>query len=255
MIYGYARISRKTQDINRQIRNINEAYPDAVIFQEAFTGRVKSTSRPEWNKLYKNIRSGDTLVFDSVSRMSRNAEDGIKVYFELFDRGVNLVFLNERHIDTDAYKKALENSGIKVDFSDENKTAENTLIKDIIEALNKFMRAKASDDIFKAFEQSEKEVEDLSKRTKGGIETARINGKQIGQKQGAKLTTKKSIEAKKKIEKYSRDFNGFLPDAEVIKLTGLSRNTYYKYKSEMKQLHGFEIEIDGEIHDIEVPKY
>ncbi|MBQ6360957.1 MAG: recombinase family protein [Lachnospiraceae bacterium] len=235
MIYGYARISRKTQDINRQIRSINEAYPNAIIFQEAFTGRVRSTSRPEWNKLYKNVRSGDTLVFDSVSRMSRNAEDGIRVYFELFDRGVNLIFLNERHIDTDAYKKALENSGIKVAFSDENETAENTLIRDIIEALNKFMRAKASDDIIKAFEQSEKEVEDNSKRTKGGIETARINGKQIGQKPGAKLTTKKSVEAKKQIEKYSKDFNGTLSDADVMKLTGLSRNTYYKYKRELKE--------------------
>ena len=234
MIYGYARISRKTQDINRQIRSISEAFPNAVIFQEAFTGTVRSTSRPEWSKLYKKVRSGDTLVFDSVSRMSRNAEDGIKVYFELFDRGVNLVFLNERHIDTSAYKKALENSGIKVDLSDENKTAENTLIKDIVEALNRFMRSKASDDIIKAFEQSEKEVKDLSKRTKGGIETARINGKQIGQQKGRKLTTKKSIESKKLIQQHSKDFDGTLDDACVMKLTGLSRNTYYKYKKALK---------------------
>ena len=46
------------------------------------------------------------------------------------------------------------------------------------------------------FEQSEKEVQDLHRRTAEGIETARLRGKQIGQKQGTKLTTKKSIEAK-----------------------------------------------------------
>lgn len=35
-------------------------------------------------------------------------------------------------------------------------------------------------------------------------------------------------------EQYSKDFNGTLDDACVMKLTGLSRNTYYKYKRELK---------------------
>ena len=60
-----------------------------------------------------------------------------------------------------------------------------------------------------------------------------MNGKQIGQKKGIKLTTKKSIVAKEQIKKYSKDFDGTLKDIEVIKITGLSRNTYYKYKKEL----------------------
>ena len=39
-IYGYARISRKTQNIERQVRNISEAFPDAKISQEAYTGKM-----------------------------------------------------------------------------------------------------------------------------------------------------------------------------------------------------------------------
>ena len=74
----------------------------------------------------------------------------------------------------------------------------------------------------------------MHQRTKAGIETARLNGKQIGQKQGAKLTTKKSIEAKKQIRKHSKDFNGTLSDADCMKLIGLARNTFYKYKRELK---------------------
>ena len=35
--YGYARISTKRQSINRQIRNILDVSPDAIIFQEVFT--------------------------------------------------------------------------------------------------------------------------------------------------------------------------------------------------------------------------
>ena len=86
-----------------------------------------------------------------------------------------------------------------------------------------------------AFEQSEKEVEDLHQRVKEGLETARLNGKQIGIEKGRKLTTKKSVAAKAEIKKFSKDFEGTLDDAAVMKITGLARNTYYKYKKEMKE--------------------
>ena len=56
---------------------------------------------------------------------------------------------------------------------------------------------------------------------------------QIGQKKGAKLTTKKSIEAKKIIREKCKDFSGSNNDIDCMKLTGLSRNTYYKYKREI----------------------
>lgn len=226
MVYGYCRISRAKQSIERQIRNIKAVYPDAVIIQEVFT-RTR-LDRKEWQKLYKAVKAGDTIVFDSVSRMSGNADDGFNAYEELYNRGISLVFLKEPHINTDTYKQALESNikltGGSVDF--------------ILEGVNKYLMALAKEQIRLAFLQSEKEVEDLHQRTKEGIETARINGKQIGQKQGTKLTTKKSISAKEEIVKYSKDFSGTLADADVMKLTGLSRNTYYKYKRELKEEQG-----------------
>ena len=76
-IYGYCRISTAKQSIERQIRNIKAEYPTAHIVQEAYTGT--SIFRPEWLKLYRILKSGDTVVFDSVSRMSRNAEEGFTV--------------------------------------------------------------------------------------------------------------------------------------------------------------------------------
>ena len=36
--YGYCRISRKEQNIERQVRNIQREYPEAVIVREAYTG-------------------------------------------------------------------------------------------------------------------------------------------------------------------------------------------------------------------------
>ena len=122
------------------------------------------------------------------------------------------------------YKKALQN----------NVSLTSTNVDYILEGVNKYLMALAKEQIKLAFEQSEKEVEDLHQRTKEGIAAARLNGKQIGQKQGAKLITKKSIEAKKQIQKHIKDFDGTLSDVDCMKLTGLARNTYYKYKREMK---------------------
>lgn len=221
-IYGYCRISTKQQSIERQIRNIKAKYDNAVIVQEAFTGT--KIDRPEWNKLYKRMNAGDTIVFDSVSRMSRNADEGFNLYEELYNKGIELVFLKEPHINTSTYKKALQN----------NVSMTGTTVDYILEGVNKYLMALAKEQIRLAFEQSEKEVQDLHQRTKEGIETARLNGKQIGQKRGAKLITKKSVKAKELIIKHSKDFNGTLSDVDCMKLIGLARNTYYKYKRELK---------------------
>lgn len=222
-MYGYCRISQKKQSIERQIRNIKSEYPEAVIIQEAFTGT--KIDRPEWNKLYKKVKAGDTIIFDSVSRMSRNAEEGFQAYEDLYNRGVELVFLKEKYINTETYKLTL-NSLIQMT---------NTNVDFILEGINKYLMALAKEQIRVAFEQAEKEVSDLQQRTKEGIETARLNGKQIGGVKGKTLTTKKSVKAKAEIIKFSKDFQGVLDDAEVIKITGLARNTYYKYKKELKE--------------------
>lgn len=223
MIYGYCRISTDKQNIERQIRNIQKAYPDAVIKQEIYTG-TKTDGRKMFEYLLKNVRAGDTIVFDSVSRMSRNAETGFQIYQELYDKGVDLVFLKEPHINTATYKKALSNNiemtGTKTDI--------------ILKAINEYLMELAKEQIIIAFEQSEKEVSDLHQRTKEGIETARRNGKQIGRKQGAVITTKKSVKAKQEILKHSKDFGGTLTDVDCMRMIGIARNTYYRYKSELK---------------------
>ena len=85
-IYGYCRISTSKQSIDRQIRNIKAEYPTAHIVQEAYTGT--SIFRPEWLKLYRVLKAGDTVVFDSVSRMSRNAEEGFALYEDLYHKGM-----------------------------------------------------------------------------------------------------------------------------------------------------------------------
>jgi len=229
-VYGYCRISTPQQSIDRQIRNIKAEYPKAIIVQETFTG-TDYESRKELQKLLKNIKAGDTIVFDSVSRLSRDAETGFKIYKDLFDKDINLVFLKEGYINTDVYKSTLENT-------DNVKVADELLDNTILAGIREYLMKLAEQQIKIAFAQAEKEVQDLRQRTREGIETARLEGKQIGQVEGAKLTTKKSIKAKEVILKHSKDFEGTLQDDDVMKLAEVSRNTYYKYKRELKEMEG-----------------
>ncbi|MDO4187525.1 MAG: recombinase family protein [Lachnospiraceae bacterium] len=164
-VYGYARVSTKHQSISRQIDNLKKVDSSIIIFQEAFTGT--KMDRPVWNKLMKIVKEGDTIVFDEVSRMSRDAEEGFEAYKDLYNRGISLQFIKESTLNTDNFRNA-----------------------------------------------STKSIE-------------------INVSTGSKLITKKSIEAKKKIKEYSKDFDGSLSDGDVIKLVGISRNSYYKYKGEM----------------------
>ena len=80
-LYGYCRISRKTMNIERQVRNILAAYPTAHIVKEAFTG-TKIQGRKELDKLLKVLKPGDTVVFDTVvgikNRVLRVGEPYVK---------------------------------------------------------------------------------------------------------------------------------------------------------------------------------
>lgn len=224
MIYGYVRISTKKQVITRQIANILKIYPEAKIYQEIFTG--VTSNRPEWNKLKKIVKKGDTIIFDSVSRMSRNAMEGIEEYFNFFEKGIELIFLKEQYINTELYKEQLK---LNKNLSVEDKDLNDTIIKGIREYLIKL----AEKQIIIAFNQSEKEVQDLRERTKEALRERKRQGIVLGMKKGTTFETKKSKEMKVQIEKLSRHFNGNLKDSEIISLLKLSRGTYYKYKKEI----------------------
>ena len=228
IIFGYVRISTMKQKLERQIDNIKREYPQAVIITEEYTGTT--TDRPKWNKLIERIKkeagkgTDITLVFDEVSRMSRNAREGFEDYKMLYDMGVNLVFLKERHIDTDNFRQALQS---KVAMT-------GTDIDCILKGVNEYLMILAKKQIEIAFQTAQAEVDYLHQRTSEGVRKAQAAGKQVGRVKGSTIETKKSIEAKKQIQKHSKDFEGTLSDVDCMKLTGIARNTYYKYKRELK---------------------
>lgn len=236
IVFGYGRVSTPKQNLERQIENICKAYPSADLHKEKYTGTTRD--RPVWLGLNRKIeliyeqcqKTGKpmkvTIVFDSVSRMSRNADEGVADYERLYDMGVELVFLKEPYINTanvreQISKAQLERKGDDVDV--------------LLEAIEKYLIRLAKKQVRLAFEQSEKEVKDLQQRTKEGIKQAKDKGKHIGGFEGRKLTVKKAAPAKEIIKKYAKAFNpeSQMTDVEVMTLAHISKNTYYKYRAEL----------------------
>ena len=232
MIYGYCRVSTKHQRITRQITNIQEVYPSATIIKEFYTGTTQN--RPRWDWLMKQIQTDDTIVFDSVSRMSRNATEGFKDYKALFEAGVRLVFLNEPLINTSVFDST-KNNLLEISVQTGN-AAVDDYFKGNISLINNLLMSLAEEQIKSAFEQSEKEVQDLHTRISQGMRESKRSGKKIGLEKGTTLTTEKSIRCKEIIKKHATDFGGTLSDKEVMMLCKISRNSYYKYKRELKML-------------------
>lgn len=171
MIYGYCRISTPKQSIERQVRNILAVYPSAKIVKETYTG-TKFQGRKALEKILKRVKANDTIVFDSVSRMSRTADEGFKLYQELFEKNINLVFLKEHYIDTDTYRETLNNqlsmTGTEVDV--------------ILEGINKYLLLLAKKQIEIAFEQAEKEVQDLQQRQRKVLKPQDVRGNRLDRK-------------------------------------------------------------------------
>ena|SRR5699024_312362 len=80
-IYGYARVSTKEQDLNRQI-DLLESYNCNEILTEKMTGT--KADRPELERLLDKLRPGDMVVVESFSRLGRSTKDLIDLvnYFE-----------------------------------------------------------------------------------------------------------------------------------------------------------------------------
>jgi DNA invertase Pin-like site-specific DNA recombinase len=227
-IYGYVRVSTVNQKTQRQIDNIKSYNSDAIIREEKQSGK-DIENRTVFKKLLSDVRSGDTIIFDEVSRMSRNAAEGYELYMNLMEHGINLIFLKEHHIDTDEYKRRTENHIQKIESQNDNISK---LINGILDLVAEFEKENLKDNIRLAFEQAEHERLFLIKRvTEGKDKSEKHQGRPIG---STNQKTDKADHIKKIIREQSKDFEGKFSDAKIMReYLHIARNTYYKYKREM----------------------
>lgn len=235
---GYVRVSTPKQKIERQIANIKHVYPDAYIVKDYCTGT--KLSRPGFERLLqmvdgKYLSKGQKvgrIVFDEVSRMSRNAAEGFRIYRALFEKGVELCFLKEPQVNTATYKAALDTTTIG-EIKTGNKDTDE-FVKAIGNAVNSYILALAEQQIKIAFMSAQKERDFLSQRTKEGMIQARANGAIIGRRQGTSFRTRKYKKASQIILKHYRGLGGDLTAQQVADMCKIAKSTVFKYIKDME---------------------
>ena len=95
-VFGYARVSTEQQNLDRQL-DMLQKYGVDFIYNEKMTGTKRN--RPELEKLLERLTEGDTVVVESLSRLSRSTKDLIWLMETFNSKCVNLVSLKES-IDT-----------------------------------------------------------------------------------------------------------------------------------------------------------
>lgn len=204
MTYGYVKPFSNKEKVEIQIRHIKGHSSNVKIIQEIYL--ESSLDHPKLDKLIDDLQAGDTLVLESVSRLDEDTEMVYKIYTKLIKKGVNVVFIKEPMLNSNIY----------------------SLIPDEL-TIDKMINSQ----IKATMENYQTQKDDYSAHIRLGIDRAKRNGKQIGLPKGTRLVTKKSIQAKADILKYSIDFNGTLSDTECLKLIKVCRNSFYKYKQEL----------------------
>lgn len=244
-VIGICRKSRPNQNIERQVRNILAKYPTARIIKITCSGS-KVIGYKDFEKVIKEVKENKRhrkykLVFDSASRMSRDSEGGCELYEDLFNHNVNIEFLKEPQINTEVFRNTLNNQ-IELQAQTGNE-ATDKLINTVIQALNDYTIALAKEQIKKVFDEAETELKNIHQRTSEGLLTAKLDGKRVGTPKGTKLITKKSKEAKEIMLKHYKIFgSGTLNATDTMKLAGIDKNTFYKYKRELLEEHATNIE-------------
>lgn len=97
MILGYARVSTKDQNLDRQLDQL-EAAGCEKVFTEKITGTKKE--RPELIRLLEQVRPGDTIIISELTRLSRSTKDLFDLVETINEKGADIKSLKETWLDT-----------------------------------------------------------------------------------------------------------------------------------------------------------
>lgn len=148
-LYGYARVSSKDQNEERQLMALKELnIKENMIFVDKQSG--KDFNRPQYKRLLKNLKQGDLLYIKSIDRLGRNYEEIIEQWRILTkERGIDIVVLDMRLLDTRRGKDLM-----------------GTFLSDIVLQVLSFV--------------AENERKNIKSRQKEGIQAAKARGVKFG---------------------------------------------------------------------------
>ncbi|WP_346729210.1 recombinase family protein [Lederbergia citrea] len=200
LIFGYARVSSKNQNLSRQLQELKE-YGCDRIYQEKQSGR--DFERPVYKEMRSKMRFGDVLVVHDLSRFGRNKQEIIDEWEALVKEEIDIVVLNMPILDTRKYKE-LEGVG--------------QLVSDLVLTLLSWM--------------VEEERTRIRAAQREGIEIAKRQGKF----RGGKKKYHKNAKGKDRViyEEVVRCLKENISVMDTHRKTGLSRNTIYSIKREIE---------------------
>ena len=207
MLYGYARVSSREQNLERQITALLDAgVEERNIFKEKKSGK-NFQDREEYQKLLNVLNVGDTVILTELDRLGRNMQEIEKEYQRLVvGRGCHLKFLKE-------------------DFLSTTSSGDNSLFKDVVQPiLLKLMGYMAQQEREKTLQRQRDAYNNMEKDAKGRLITKA--GKVIGRQ--AKYNSLKEDE-----KKHIKDWiSGKISCLRVSKILTISRPTLYKIKNQ-----------------------
>lgn len=106
-VYGYARVSSRDQNLDRQIDALEEfGVPAGLIFADKASG--KDFERPEYRRMVDSLAEGDEVVIKSIDRLGRNYEEILEEWRVITkERKVAIVVLDMPLLDTREKREGL----------------------------------------------------------------------------------------------------------------------------------------------------
>jgi len=188
-VLGYARVSSKEQNTDRQIIALREAgvLPEN-IFEDKMSG--KDFERPEYRRLLETVKSGDVIFVKSIDRLGRSYKDILEQWKVITkDKGVDLVILDMPLLDTRKGKDLM-----------------GTFLSDVVLALLSYV--------------SENERKTILSRQAEGIAAAKARGVRFGRPVKTPPADFQNV--------VKRWESGKVKIDEVIEHCGMSESTFYR---------------------------
>ena len=191
-VYGYARVSTKEQNLDRQIEALKEyGVEERDILRDKQSG--KDFKREGYKTLKEQLlRPGDTLVIKELDRLGRNMDMIKEEWNSLIKMGIDIVVLDTPILNT-------TNKG----------DLEKTLISTIVFELLAYM--------------AEKERVKIKQKQAEGIKAAQAKGKHLGRPKAKYPPLWEMYYAQWKSESENR-----ITAKECMEQLGLKRTTFYK---------------------------
>lgn len=199
-IYGYARVSSKDQNLDRQTEELQKYYKNIILFTDKTSG--KDFIRKEYEILKRIVGPGDTIVVKEMDRLGRNKE-GIKEELEYFaKKDVRVVILDIPTTTMDIGNM------------------EDGIAKEMLKMINNVLIEVLST-------MAEQERKKIKQRQAEGIAIAKAKGKHLGRPKAKYPDNWKQI--------YTRWQNGEIKAVEAMELLGLKKSTFYKLVKKYKE--------------------